>query len=71
MEQSLEIAELNHCQRAIMKDRSPSCGVHQIYRGKSRVKGSGVTTALFKRTGIAVFSEDELSAIEASRDQER
>ena len=69
--QSLAIAELNHCRLAIMKERSPSCGVHQVYRGKSRVNGSGVTTALFKRAGIAVFSEDELNAVEAARNQER
>ena len=69
--QSLEIAELNRCRLALMKERSPSCGVHQVYRGKKRVAGSGVTTALFKRAGINVFSEDELNEVVVSCNQEK
>ena len=48
---------------AILKERSPSCGVHSIYDGTFSHKvipGSGVTAALLKRKGITVYSEDEI-----------
>ena len=48
---------------AILKERSPSCGVHSIYDGTfshTVIPGSGVTAALLKRKGITVYSEDEI-----------
>jgi len=48
---------------AILKERSPSCGVHNIYDGSfshKLIPGMGVTTALLKRKGITVYSEDEI-----------
>ena len=49
--------------KAILKERSPSCGVHSIYDGTFSHKviaGSGVTAALLKRKGITIYSEDEI-----------
>ena len=49
--------------KAILKERSPSCGVHSIYDGTFSHKvipGSGVTASLLKRKGITVYSEDEI-----------
>ncbi len=49
---------------AILKERSPSCGVHYLYNGafvKSLVNGEGVTTAAIQEQGIPVFSEEELT----------
>ena len=49
--------------KAILKERSPSCGVHSIYDGTFSHKvipGMGVTAALLKRKGITVYSEDEI-----------
>ena len=49
--------------KAILKERSPSCGVHSIYDGTFShkvISGSGVTAALLKRKGIEVYSEDEI-----------
>ena len=49
--------------KAILKERSPSCGVHSIYDGTFSHKvipGSGVTATLLKRKGITVYSEDEI-----------
>jgi len=57
----LQIGHLCNCREAILKDRSPSCGVHQVYRGEIRVPGSGVTTALLRQEGYTVFSEDDLA----------
>lgn len=59
-EQTLEIAHLSGCRMAILKERSPSCGVHQVYRQETRVDGEGVTCALLKREGIEVISEEDL-----------
>jgi uncharacterized protein YbbK (DUF523 family) len=57
---TLQIARLCGCQRALLKERSPSCGVHLIYRGEVRVPGAGVTAALLKKNGIDVISEEDL-----------
>lgn len=49
--------------KAILKERSPSCGVHEIYDGSFSHKvipGMGVTAALLKRKGITIYSEDEI-----------
>ncbi|MBU3965253.1 DUF523 domain-containing protein [Patescibacteria group bacterium] len=59
----LKIAELLGIKEAIFKQRSPSCGVGQIYDGNfsgTVIKGDGVTTALLKKNGIKVISEEEL-----------
>ncbi|WP_071396880.1 DUF523 domain-containing protein [Bacillus tuaregi] len=45
----------------VLKERSPSCGSTMIYSGKfngSKRPGNGVTSALLKRSGIQVVSED-------------
>jgi uncharacterized protein YbbK (DUF523 family) len=57
---TLQIARLSHCNRALFKERSPSCGVHQIYRGEECVQGAGVTTALLNSNGFEVISEEDL-----------
>ena len=62
---------LNICQYlgiriAILKEKSPSCGVNQIYDGSFSNKlksGSGVTTDLLKRKGIKVISEEEIDSL--------
>lgn len=56
----LDIAQLSGCQRALLKERSPSCGVHRIYRGSEPVSGMGVTTARLVAAGIVVLSEEDL-----------
>lgn len=58
--ETIKIARIAGCRRALLKERSPSCGVHQIYLGDSLASGSGVTSALLKREGIITFSEDDL-----------
>lgn len=58
--ESLKLAKLAGCQEALLKERSPSCGVHQVYLGDDIVEGCGVTTALLEASGIMVFSEEDL-----------
>jgi len=52
---------------AILKSKSPSCGVNGIYDGSfsgNLIKGFGVTAKLLKENGILVFTEDEVSLAE-------
>lgn len=56
----LSIAKLGKIKKAIMKEKSPSCGVHRIYRSGMLVSGKGVLTALLMRAGIEVISNEEL-----------
>jgi uncharacterized protein YbbK (DUF523 family) len=58
--ETLKIARLTGCTEALFKERSPSCGVHQVYLGEQVVAGRGVTSALLVREGLTVRSEEEL-----------
>lgn len=60
--QMLEKAKALGIKVAVMKERSPACGVHQVYDGTHSgklVAGRGVTTELLIENGIAVFDETE------------
>src|SRR3989338_4023420 len=62
-EEVLKIAQIFGIKEAILKRRSPSCGSGHIYDGtfsRTLINGDGVTTALLKRNGIKVISEEEL-----------
>jgi uncharacterized protein YbbK (DUF523 family) len=55
------MAEAAGAKAAVLKERSPSCGSAAIYDGtfQGAVRpGQGVTAALLRRHGIAVFSEE-------------
>ena len=59
----LNLAKLLNIKEAILKQRSSSCGLGQIYDGafsKTVIKGDGVTAALLKQNGIKVISEEDL-----------
>jgi len=63
-EETLRIARLLKVRQFIGKSRSPSCGCRQIYDGTfsgKPVDGDGVTTALLKRNGVEVITEEDLS----------
>jgi uncharacterized protein YbbK (DUF523 family) len=60
-QKALRVAHRWGIKEAILKARSPSCGVGQIYNGSFSgrlVEGDGVTAALLKRAGIIVISEE-------------
>ena len=62
-QETLRLAELFHCEAALLKERSPSCGSGSIYDGSfthTRVPGDGVTAQLLKEAGIPVYGESEL-----------
>jgi uncharacterized protein YbbK (DUF523 family) len=58
--ETVKIARMAGCRQALLKERSPSCGVHQIYLRRQVLPGMGVTAALLERNGIRVFSEEDL-----------
>jgi uncharacterized protein YbbK (DUF523 family) len=63
-EQLLYISQKMPVTAAILKERSPSCGVHKIYDGsfKHVVKeGKGVAAAMLYQHNIPVFSEEEMT----------
>ncbi len=57
---TLEIAGLSGCRRALLKEGSPSCGVHRVYLGEEKVAGVGVTSALLLNSGIDIISEEDI-----------
>ena len=62
-EETLKLAKIFGIKEFIGKARSPSCGCGEIYDGSFSgrlVKGNGVTTALLKRNGIKVMTEEDL-----------
>lgn len=60
---SLKICQISKAKGAILKARSPSCGLGQIYDGTftgTLIKGDGLTARLLKEHGIKVLSEEDL-----------
>ena len=55
-----KIGKICNCRRALFKERSPSCGVHQIHLQDDIVSGPGVTTAFLINEGFEVFSEEDI-----------
>ncbi|TCN80732.1 uncharacterized protein YbbK (DUF523 family) [Shewanella fodinae] len=63
-----QLAQQQGVVMAILKARSPSCGVGQIYDGsfsRRLIADDGVTAAALRQLGIAVFSELQLDAAAA------
>ncbi|MBI5328599.1 MAG: DUF523 domain-containing protein [Deltaproteobacteria bacterium] len=53
-EEALQIAKLFNIKKALLKEKSPSCGVRFIYKSGKLVIGMGVTARLLKDGGIEV-----------------
>ena len=63
---ALRTAKEHHCTLAVLKERSPSCGCHEVYDGTfshTRVAGMGKTAALLSDYGIRVYGESELKEL--------
>lgn len=62
-EEVLRLANLYGIKKAVLKQRSPSCGCGKIYDGTfshTVVNGDGVTARLLKENNIEVISEEDL-----------
>lgn len=65
-EETLALAKLFHCEYAILKERSPSCGHGKIYDGTfsgTLMNGNGVTAELLEKNGIRVLGESEMEKL--------
>ena len=61
-EKALALCNLLGIQIAILKERSPSCGTHEVHDGRRGGKlkaGEGITARMLKMHGITVMNEDE------------
>lgn len=62
--QVLSVGKMFTVTAAVLKERSPSCGAHQIYDGSFRhitTMGQGITAALLRQSDIPVYSQTELT----------
>lgn len=63
---ALMLARLFGCCGAILKSRSPSCGVGTVYDGTfsgTLVPGDGMTAQLLRAEGLDLYTEEELPAL--------
>ncbi|WP_019244176.1 MULTISPECIES: DUF523 domain-containing protein [Bacillus] len=61
---TLELVKKHNVTHVVLKENSPSCGSSLIYNGEfngQKITGEGVTTALLRKNGITVLSENELT----------
>jgi len=61
-----KICKILGIKKAILKQKSPSCGCGKIYDGTFSgrlIKGEGVTTKLLKKNKIKVFTEENFEKI--------
>jgi len=60
VEAALRIVSIVGAERAVLKERSPSCGVHFTTIDGRPARGMGVLAAALRRAGIPTASEKEL-----------
>lgn len=63
---ALDICKKYNIKKALLKEKSPSCGKNYIYDGtfsSTLIKGMGVTAKLLTQNGISVFSEHEIDKL--------
>ncbi|NFI96000.1 DUF523 domain-containing protein [Clostridium botulinum] len=61
--ETLKIAKEVNVTKAILKEKSPSCGVNKVYDGSfqgNKIDGMGLTAYLLQKEGIEVFSEEDI-----------
>ncbi len=65
---ALATAQAHGARLAVLKESSPSCGLHRVYDGAftgDTTQGPGVTTRLLLDHGITVFTENEIEEANA------
>ena len=65
-EKTLEIAKAQGVTKAVLKERSPSCGFGAIYDGTftgTVVPGSGVAAEMLAAAGVAIYGESEIEKL--------
>lgn len=62
-QEALRLCRLFSCQAAVLKAKSPSCGLGCVYDGTfsgTLRPGDGVTAGLLKKSGVPVYTEKNL-----------
>ena len=62
-EKTLQLCKKYNIRKAILKEKSPSCGSNFIYDGTfsgTLIPGQGITSKLLRENGIEVISDEEL-----------
>lgn len=62
-QEALQAGQLFGCSKAILKEKSPSCGHGTVYDGTfsgNKVPGDGVTAKLLLEHGYTLYSEENL-----------
>ncbi len=65
-EEAWRLYEALGCDAAVLKERSPSCGCGAVYDGTfsgTLTAGDGVTAALLRQRGAAVYGESRLESL--------
>jgi uncharacterized protein YbbK (DUF523 family) len=73
-EKALKLCKFFNIHIAVLKDKSPSCGVYSIYDGtftKTLKKGQGVTASLLSSLDYWIMSEDDLEEFIAKQKERR
>lgn len=61
-EKILQLCKKHNIKKAILKEKSPSCGVKFVYDGtfsNTFIPGQGITARLLKEQGIEVISDED------------
>ena len=65
-EEAARLYQLFHCDCAVLKARSPSCGCGEIYDGTfsgTLISGDGITAQALKRLRVRVLTEETLNSL--------
>ena len=63
---SYQLSEIFSCKKALLKERSPSCGSGAVYDGSfsgTLIEGDGVTAKYLKERGIEVYGESDIDKL--------
>lgn len=66
---AVALARSEDCRFALLMDRSPSCGVSQVYDGRFSgvlAPGQGVSAAALRRAGVQVFDTGDMVRLAAA-----
>lgn len=62
-QETLKLAKLFDCHKAILKSKSPSCGSNKIYDGTftgTIIDSDGITASLLKKHNITIITEKDI-----------
>lgn len=57
------LAKQAGCSWAVLKERSPSCGLRQVHSDNGLIRGCGTFTDLLLKRGVRCFTEEEMDRV--------